>query len=170
MAASGIREVSLLVAQLRRMTLAMVTKRLAAVGVSLATYKVLLELINQEEVLQHELAWDAGMDPAAISRLVRTMAEEGYVTTRIDPSDKRQRFVSLTKKGRELERSLSPIVDAALEPFESVLTPAETATLIAILRKGADGVARVVQELAAQESKSLAPAPRVKRAQRIARR
>jgi MarR family transcriptional regulator for hemolysin len=154
------REVSLLIAQMRRISSVLVNKRLSAVGVTLPVYKVVLQLANIREVLQHELAYEAAMDPAALSRLIAGMVKNGLVDTRVDPQDKRQRFVRLTRKGQELERSLSPIVDAALKPYQSLLTAKEQSQLVAILRKACDGVTRIAQEAQASEQKSLRPPSR----------
>ena len=153
MAQEAFREISLLISQMRRLSSVFVNKRLSAVGMSLPAYKVLFRLVHDREVLQHDLAWDAAMDPAAVSRLIHGMVADGYVETRVDPSDKRQRYVSVTAKGRELERSLSPIVDAAFAPFSQLLSPTEQKTLVTILRKAADGVSRVAQEALAAEAR-----------------
>jgi DNA-binding MarR family transcriptional regulator len=161
MGQAAFRELSLLIAQMRRLTSVSVSKRLAVVGTSLPAYKVLFRLVHDSEVPQHELAADAAMDPAAISRLIQGMVKDGYVTTRVDPTDKRQRFVKLTRKGRELERSLSPIVDAAFEPFSTVLSEREQQQLVAIMRKACEGVSRVANEFQgsepARQSKAAAP-------------
>src|SRR5215204_1819375 len=133
MGQAAFRELSLLIAQMRRLTSVSVSKRLAVVGTSLAAYKVLFRLVQDSEASKHELAVDDAIDPAAISRLIQGMVRDGYVTTRVDPSDKRQRFVKLTRKGRELERSLSPIVDAAFEPFSHVLSDREQQQLVLIM-------------------------------------
>lgn len=143
MGAAAFREISLLMAQMRRVSGAAVNKRLALVGSSMPAYKVLFRLVRDQEASQHELAWDAAMDPGAISRLIRDMTEDGLVTTRVDPTDKRQRFVRLTPKGRELEQALSPMVDAALEPFLSVLTESEQNELLALLQRACEGVLKL---------------------------
>jgi MarR family transcriptional regulator for hemolysin len=153
MADDAFREIALLIGHMRRLSSVSVNKRLSAVNMSLPSYKVLFRLVHDREVLQHDLAWDAALDPAAVSRLIHGMVDDGYVQTRVHPADKRQRYVSLTAKGRELERSLSPIVDAAFAPFSQVLSPAEQKTLLTILRKAADGVSRVAQEAQAAEAR-----------------
>ncbi len=136
------REISRLMTQMRRLCSLTVNKRLAVVGRSLHEYAVLFRLVHDLEVPQHELAYDAAIDPAAASRLVRGLARAGFVTTRVDPSDKRQRFVKLTAKGRSLERTLSPVVDAALQPLLSGLTSGEEQQFLALLRKAYGHAAR----------------------------
>jgi DNA-binding MarR family transcriptional regulator len=172
MGQAAFREISLLIAQMRRLTSASLSKRLAIVGTSLPAYKVLFHLMQEQEASQHELAADASMDPAAISRLIQTMVRDGYVTTRVHPTDKRQRFVKLTRRGRELEQSLSVLVDAAFEPFSRVLTEREQQQLLAIMRKACDGVNRVVNEFTGSEpaARSQAPARAELRSARTRRR
>ncbi len=136
---------------MRRLCSLTVNKRLAVVGCSLHEYAVLFRLVHEAEVPQHELAYDAAIDPAAVSRLVHAMARSGFVTTRVDPTDKRQRFVKLTPKGRTLERTLSPVVDAALRPLLSGLTPAEEQQFVGLLRKSYRHAATTSAALDARE-------------------
>lgn len=129
------REIARLMTQMRRLCALAINKRLALVDCSMAEYAVLFRLAGTSEVPQHELAYDTALDPAAVSRLVREMSRNEMVTTRVDPTDKRQRFVRLTAKGRELERTLAPIVDAALAPLLSGLTVAEEHQFLRLLQK-----------------------------------
>jgi len=121
--------------QMRRLCSLSINQRLQVVGCSLHEYAVLFRLVVDAEVPQHELAYDAAIDPAAVSRLVRDMTRSGLVTTDVDPTDKRQRFVKLTSKGRALERTLSPVVDAALHPLMGGLSEVEEETFLRLLRK-----------------------------------
>jgi DNA-binding MarR family transcriptional regulator len=131
------REIARLMAQLRRLVSIAVNKQLAVVGSSLHEYVVLMRLFEEqgEEAPQSELAYDAAIDPAAVSRLVRDMAQAGLVTTRQDEHDKRQRFVRLTAKGRTLVRTLSPIVDTTIEPYMAGLSDDEEQEFLRLLRK-----------------------------------
>jgi DNA-binding MarR family transcriptional regulator len=129
------REITRLMTQLRRLCSLTVNKRLSVVGCSLQEYAVLFRLVHDAEVPQHELAFDAALDPAAVSRLVRDMTGSGLVTTRIHPGDKRQKYVKLTSKGRALERTLSPVVDDALKPLLSGMTAAEERQFLDLLRR-----------------------------------
>lgn len=134
------REITLLMTKMRRLCSMAVNKQLALVGSSMHLYMVLFRLVHDEEVPQHELAFDAAIDPAAASRLIRDMSGDGLVTTRVDPKDKRQRFVRVTAKGRSLERTLGTIVDDALAPFMGGLSAEEEEQFIRLLRKAHDAV------------------------------
>lgn len=149
------REITLLMTRMRRLCSIAVNKRLAVVGSSMHVYMVLFRLVHEAEVPQHELAFDAAIDPAAVSRLIREMAADGLVTTRIDPADKRQRFVKLTAKGRTLETTLQRIVDDALEPYMVGLTEDEEQEFVRLLHKAHDAVISVTNE---SEEPARAPA------------
>lgn len=163
------REVARLMAQMRRLCSTAANKQLAVVGSSLNEFMVLMRLASErnEEAPQSELAYDAAIDPAAVSRLVRDMAQSGLVTTRVDQADKRQRFVRLTAKGRTLMRTLSPIVDSALEPYMSGLSEAEELEFLRLLRKAHDMVVAVHTERETLPPEAPPPArPRVRAAKR----
>ena len=147
------REIARLMTQMRRLCSLTINKRLAPVGSSLHEYAVLFRLVEDSEVPQHELAYDAAIDPAAVSRLVRDMTRTGLVTTRVDPTDKRQRFVKLTPRGRALERTLTPIVDAALQPLMVGLSPAEEQQFLGLLRRAYEAALDASLQLDADEAK-----------------
>ncbi|MFT3927272.1 MAG: MarR family winged helix-turn-helix transcriptional regulator [Myxococcales bacterium] len=141
---------------MRRLCSMAVNKQLAVVGSSMHVYSVLFRLVHEAEVPQHELAYDAAIDPAAASRLIRDMTADGLVTTRVDPADKRQRFVKITAKGRTLERTLQQIVDAALEPYMVGLTESEEQDFLRLLRKAHEAVMAISSE--GEEAPVRAPA------------
>ncbi len=154
------REITLLMTKIRRLASTAVNKRLSLVGTSMHEYRVLFRLAHDERVPQHELAFDAAMDRAAASRLLRDMTQAGLVTVEVDSADKRQRMVRLTPKGRTMERTLSPIVDEALSPYMAGLTPAEDRQFLALLRKACDAcvsAARAQDEEEQGLSRSLPP-------------
>jgi DNA-binding MarR family transcriptional regulator len=151
------REVSRLMTQMRRLCSLSISKRLSVVGCSLHEYAVLFRLSIDAEVPQHELAYDAAIDPAAASRLVRNMQRDGLVTADVHPTDKRQRFVKLTSKGRALERTLSPVVDAALQPLMGGLTAAEEESFVRLLRKAYEHAVGADAEIEAAERASVRP-------------
>ena len=137
--------------QMRRLCSLSINQRLQVVGCSLHEYAVLFRLAIDAEVPQHELAYDAAIDPAAVSRLVRDMTSSGLVTADVDPTDKRQRFVKLTPKGRALERTLSPVVDAALQPLMGGLSAAEEESFLRLLRKAYEHAVEAHAEIEARD-------------------
>lgn len=146
------REITRLMTQMRRLCSLTISKRLAVVGCTLHEYAVLFRLVHDAEVPQYELAYDAAIDPAAASRLVSAMARTGLVTTRVAPTDKRQRFVKVTPKGRALEKTLSPVVDAALAPLLAGLTSAEEEQFLGLLRKAYEYAVSASDNVEAEEA------------------
>lgn len=120
---------------MRRHCAVAINKQLAVVGSSLHDFVVLIRVSEEEDVPQSDLAYDAAIDPAAVSRLIRDMTRAGLVTTHVDPTDKRQRFVKATPKGRTLARTLAPIVDSTLAPYMAGLTAEEVEEFLRLLRK-----------------------------------
>jgi DNA-binding MarR family transcriptional regulator len=147
------REFSHLMAQMRRLGTTAVNQRLALVGTSLYEYKVLMLLVNEPEVTQHEVVFDCAMDKAAVSRLIRTFTEQGLVTVRVHPDDKRQRLLKITPKGRAKEAMLAPIVDDALAPFMVGLSDDEGQELLRLMRKAYNGCLQASREQAVLEGR-----------------
>lgn len=157
-------EIHRLLTQMRRFCSIAVNKQLAVVGSSMHEYSVLFRLSEDHEAPQSDLAYDAAIDPAAVSRLVREMVKDGLVTTHVDPQDKRQKFVRLTAKGQTKERALAPIVDSALEPYMGGLTEREMQDFLRLLRKAHSVVAQMEDSrVDVAGAESARPKPRGKR-------
>jgi DNA-binding MarR family transcriptional regulator len=148
------REIARLLAQFRRLCSVAVNKRLAVVGSSMTEFVVLMRLSEEEEVQQAELSYDAAIDPAAVSRLIRDMTKAGLVSARVDPTDKRQRFVKISARGRALVRTLSPIVDSALAPYMAGLNAEEEQEFLRLLRKAYETVVQVAEAEARGKAQS----------------
>jgi DNA-binding MarR family transcriptional regulator len=142
-------------AQMRRLGTSAVNQRLALVGTSLYEYKVLMLLVNEPEVAQHDVVFDCGMDKAAVSRLIRTFTEQGLVTVRVDPADKRQRLLKITAKGRVKEAMLAPIVDEALAPFMAGLSDQEGEEFLRLMRKAYSACLEASREQALNEGRAV---------------
>jgi DNA-binding MarR family transcriptional regulator/GNAT superfamily N-acetyltransferase len=76
---------------------------------SLSEARVLYELAHREDPAAKEIGIELGLDPGYLSRIVQKFDEDGLITRKPLPSDRRQYRLSLTTKGRQafakLERS-----------------------------------------------------------------
>lgn len=76
---------------------------------SLSEARVLYELAHREDLAAKEIGIELGLDPGYLSRIVQKFDEDGLITRKPLPSDRRQYRLSLTAKGRQafakLERS-----------------------------------------------------------------
>ncbi len=76
---------------------------------SLSEARVLYELAQREDPAAKEIGIELGLDPGYLSRIVQKFDEDGLITRKPLPSDRRQYRLGLTAKGRhafaKLERS-----------------------------------------------------------------
>jgi len=85
---------------------------------SLSEARVLYELAHREDLSAKEIGSELGLDAGYLSRIVQNFDENGLITRKLLPSDRRQYRLSLTAKGRQafarLERSSQDDVGAML--------------------------------------------------------
>ena len=85
---------------------------------SLSEARVMYELAHRGELSAKEIGLELGLDPGYLSRIVQKFHEDGLITRKILPSDRRQYQLGLTAKGRgafaKLERTSQDHVGAML--------------------------------------------------------
>src|ERR1700686_905304 len=85
---------------------------------SLSEARVLYELATCENLAAKEIGIELGLDPGYLSRIIQNFDENGLITRKPLPADRRQYRLSLTAKGRQafakLERSSQEDVGAML--------------------------------------------------------
>jgi DNA-binding MarR family transcriptional regulator/GNAT superfamily N-acetyltransferase len=85
---------------------------------SLSEARVLYELANSESLSAKQIGIELGLDPGYLSRIVQKFDEDGLITRKSLPADRRQYQLSLTAKGRQafakLDRSSHDEVAAML--------------------------------------------------------
>jgi len=120
---------------------------------SLSEARVLYELANRDDAAAKEIGIALGLDPGYLSRIIQKFDDDGLLTRKALPSDRRQFRLSLTARGRQafarLDRSSHDEVGAmlaalpgaegerlvqAMATIERLLGPHEGATAPAILR------------------------------------
>jgi DNA-binding MarR family transcriptional regulator/GNAT superfamily N-acetyltransferase len=125
---------------------------------SLSEARVLYELAHRDELAAKEIGIELGLDPGYLSRIVQKFDEDGLITRKPLPADRRQYRLALTAKGRQtftrLERSMQDDVGAmlaalrngdsdrliaAMATIERLLGAADTSLPRAILRNHRPG-------------------------------
>jgi DNA-binding MarR family transcriptional regulator/GNAT superfamily N-acetyltransferase len=100
---------------------------------SLSEARVLYELAQRDNVAAKEVGIELGLDPGYLSRIVQKFDEDGLITRKALPSDRRQFQLGLTAKGRQafarLERSSQDDIAAML----TALPPGGAARLTAAM-------------------------------------
>src|SRR5712691_4962216 len=68
---------------------------------SLTEARVLYELAHRKEPRAAAIAKSLGLDPGYLSRLLRGFIKRGLISTKASDGDRRERVLTLTKKGRD---------------------------------------------------------------------
>lgn len=98
-------------------------------------WAVLIRLWERDGRTQSDLSDATFRDRPTMSRIVDGMEERGFVQRRIDKDDGRIRLIHLTKKGRELERELVPVVRALVGEMVEGIDDRALVTTRTTLRK-----------------------------------
>jgi DNA-binding MarR family transcriptional regulator len=85
-----------------------------------------------------ELAKGAGMTPQAMGELVDELEELGYVTREPDPTDRRAKLITLTKRGQECIQAGMSTIQGIESRIEEILGTRGHAQLRSLLRKVLD--------------------------------
>src|SRR5579872_6289753 len=88
---------------------------------SLSEARVLYELANREERSAKQIGAELDLDPGYLSRIVQKFADDGLITRKPSPADRRQYQLKLTAKGRQaftrLDRNSHNNVATMLRPL-----------------------------------------------------
>jgi DNA-binding MarR family transcriptional regulator/GNAT superfamily N-acetyltransferase len=107
---------------------------------SLSEARVLYELAHREDAAARDIGIELGLDAGYLSRIVQKFDDDGLITRKPMPADRRQMQLGLTAKGRQafarLERSSHDEVAqmlAALSPANRTRVTAAMATIERLL-------------------------------------
>ena len=103
----------------------------------------LLAVGDAKEVGVMEIARQLGINAAAVTRQVQEMEEDGLVTRRPDPKDKRRIYVHLSRKGHAIFEKLHERNHQFERSLVATLTPEEvriTAKVLATIREALDAM------------------------------
>jgi MarR family transcriptional regulator, organic hydroperoxide resistance regulator len=110
-------------------------RKLAAHGVTVAQWNVLVTLYRGDGETVAEVARFIETDAAAVSRLVDRLAEKGLVTRSADPASRRRVLLTLTPAATGLVPMLVELADQNDEAFFGTLPSAQRAELAGQLQR-----------------------------------
>jgi DNA-binding MarR family transcriptional regulator len=87
-------------------------RRLGPVGGTFPQWRYLRELWEEDGLSQRELSDRVGRKAATTVTALRILKRSGLIRIAPAPEDRRKRRVSLTRKGRALNESLTPLIIA----------------------------------------------------------
>ena len=97
---------------------------------SLSEARVLYELATRENLSAKQIGIELGLDPGYLSRIVQNFDDNGLITRKPVPTDRRQYQLSLTAKGRQAFAKLSRSSHDDVANMLATLAPVDTGRLI----------------------------------------
>lgn len=97
---------------------------------SLSEARVLYELAHRENPAAKQIGIELGLDPGYLSRIVQKFDDDGLITRKPLPSDKRQTRLGLTSKGRQAFAKLERSTQDDVADMLSALPPRDGQKLI----------------------------------------
>nr|WP_298100805.1 helix-turn-helix domain-containing GNAT family N-acetyltransferase [uncultured Shinella sp.] len=102
---------------------------------TLTEARVIYELAARGTTSASELTEELSLDPAYLSRLLKTFVGKGFVDARKDPADGRGRLLSLTEKGRAVAADLATRSRESIARLIEPLAQSERLDLTAALHR-----------------------------------
>jgi DNA-binding MarR family transcriptional regulator len=104
-------------------------------GLTIALWPTLMCLWEEEGVTQSEISAKSKVENSTTTRTLDKLENLGLVERRADPKSRRSFRIYLTKKGREIQKTISPLPTAVNQELLSSLDEAEQADMIRLLQK-----------------------------------
>lgn len=104
----------------------------AGISLGMARY-IPLHILAQQPLHLQDLASCCHNKESAMSRLVERMEKDGLVEKRADATDRRAKVLTLTPKGKKLEKKARAVFEAALKNTFGGLSTAQTQDLLTLL-------------------------------------
>ena len=101
---------------------------------SLAEVRVLYELAHREQPTAVQLANELALDDGYLSRILRTFRKRGLIARTPAETDRRQRLLALTPRGRSLFASLNARSDDQVATMLRELSPSDQDRLVDAMR------------------------------------
>lgn len=96
---------------------------------SLSEARVLYELAHHDDLAAKEIGNELGLDPGYLSRIVQSFDEQGLITRKPLPADRRQHQLSLTAKGRQAFAKLNLSSQNEISAMLARLSASDTSRL-----------------------------------------
>lgn len=98
------------------------------------------------------LAKAAHMHPAGVSRLMRSLEDNGLIIRNIDSKDRRNMRVKTTAKGQEIDRKIGENIHSFWEDVFSRIPDEDVKTLTRIMNQVADSMEYTIKIMQEEES------------------
>jgi len=126
--------------------------RLMEHSVSFGHWTFLRILWEKDGLTQKELSVEAGVVDPTTHAALKTMEKLGYISRRKSPNNKKNIYIYLTKKGRDLQNELIPLAVEINEAAVNGVTEDDIVTTRRTLRNIIDNCARFEKSAAEQQN------------------
>ncbi len=109
-------------------------RRLGPMGLSVQLCGV-LNMLALGAISQQALGEQLGIDRTTMVELIDQLEQQGVVVRRRNPADRRSYALSLTPRGRTVQKRAARAFDAAADEFFGPLRPAEQQALTDMLQR-----------------------------------
>jgi DNA-binding MarR family transcriptional regulator len=107
---------------------------LAPSGLKTTQRAILAEIGRSERTTVGELAEALVMDPGALAHTLKPLERDGLIAVAVDPDDRRNRLITLTRRGRTKLAETDALWAKAQRGFEAAVGRADSEALRAWLR------------------------------------
>lgn len=114
--------------------------RLKAYHIGPGQQAYLLTILPHESIMQDELARRLHVDKANVTRAIKGLVEQGYVTREQSDIDKRALLITLTEKGEQVRAEVEAIACSWIEKVRSSLSDEEWETMEGYLERMANSL------------------------------
>jgi DNA-binding MarR family transcriptional regulator len=102
-------------------------------GLSVAEWRVLAQLSISSPASVRQLAEQAWVDRAEVSRAAASLERRGYIERQDNPKDRRSPMLFCTERGKALARKVSPIRQEFHRSLTDMLTPEQVEAIEAAM-------------------------------------
>lgn len=95
-------------------------------GVGFAQFKILTALTAHDGLRQKRLAHLLGQTEASISRQVHLMEQRGLITSRLNPRNRREHIIALSRKGMAISERAARLLNSYHAPVFARLSMHQT--------------------------------------------
>lgn len=130
-----VESIGSLISNTGRKLSSLLTSRFQHGGLTSEQWSVLNRLCGGDGITQKELAGRVDKDPTNLTRILDQLERKGLIRREANRSDRRSFRLTVTERGRELDRLLAPLEREFVAQLLEGVSEAEQATLRAVLSR-----------------------------------
>lgn len=104
-------------------------------GITISEWRVLMTLTSEKGVSAAEITNRWAMEKMMVNRAIQRLVDNGCITRKRDPNDRRRYRLALTTKGRKLYGKIAPTTNKRYNELMSAIDSDETDALVRALQK-----------------------------------